>query len=126
MLAGRLDGLSGPAWTAREPLPGGDFPADAQADLIEALRAEYDFLHERDAVRIGRAYGTRAGRWLGGARRWEDLGRQFGAGLSEAEIAYLRAEEWAVTAEDVLWRRSKLGLHMTEPERDAVAAYMGC
>ena len=53
------------------------------------------------------------------------IGRQFGAGLSEAEIAYLRAEEWAVTAEDVLWRRSKLGLHMTEAERAAVTAYMG-
>ncbi|WP_324742216.1 glycerol-3-phosphate dehydrogenase [Tsuneonella sp. CC-YZS046] len=125
MLSGRLDGLGGPAWTAEKPLPGGDFPVDAQADLIETLRAEYEFLDERDAVRIARAYGTRAGRWLGQARSRDALGRQFGAGLSEAEIAYLRAEEWAVTAEDALWRRSKLGLHMTVAERAAVAAYMG-
>jgi glycerol-3-phosphate dehydrogenase len=125
MLAGRLDCLPGPAWTAGMPLPGGDFPREAQPDLIETLCAEYEFLQERDALRIGRAYGTRAGRWLDRARSWGDLGRQFGAGLSEAEIEYLRREEWVQTAEDLLWRRSKLGLHMTEAERAAVAEYIG-
>jgi glycerol-3-phosphate dehydrogenase len=125
MLARRLDSLSGPGWTAHKPLPGGDFPMNAQADMVELLTVEYPFLRENDALRIGRAYGTRAGRWLDRARSWSDLGRQFGAGLSEAEIEYLRAEEWANTAEDVLWRRSKLGLHMTEAECGEVAAYMG-
>lgn len=125
MLAKRLDALSGPAWTADKPLPGGDFPMDAQDDLIETLCVEYEFLSEKEAQRIGRAYGTRAGRWLGRARRWDDLGQQFGAGLSEAEVDYLRGEEWAMVAEDVLWRRSKLGLHMTEAQRDALQAHMG-
>jgi glycerol-3-phosphate dehydrogenase len=116
-LAERLSALSGPAWTARKPLPGGDFPHDGQADLIAALQAEFPAI---DATRIARAYGTRARSWL-----TDDLGRDFGAGLSEAEIDYLRREEWAVTAEDVLWRRSKLGLHMSAAERDAVAEFMG-
>lgn len=123
MLSPRMDALSGPAWTAGKPLPGGDFPADAQGDLIETLCAEYGFLRQRDALRIGRAYGTRAGHWLDRARSWNDLGRQFGAGLSEAEVDYLKAEEWAHTAEDVLWRRSKIGLHMTEDERKAFEDY---
>jgi glycerol-3-phosphate dehydrogenase len=62
---------------------------------------------------------------VGQARRWADLGRNFGAGLSEAEIDYLRREEWARTGEDVLWRRTKLGLHMREGKRAAVVEFMG-
>ncbi|WEK47985.1 MAG: glycerol-3-phosphate dehydrogenase [Candidatus Andeanibacterium colombiense] len=123
-LAARLPALSGPAWTAHTPLPGGDFPLAGQPALIAALRAKHPFLSETDATRIVRAYGTRAGRWLGGAQEWGDLGRSFGAGLSEAEIRYLREVEWARTAEDVLWRRSKLGLHMSEAERAEVAAFL--
>lgn len=124
-LGKRLPALSGAAWTARAPLPGGDFPADGQDDLIRALQQEYAFLSVADAARIGRAYGTRAKGWLGNARHRSDLGRDFGAGLSEAEIDYLCRKEWAAGAEDVLWRRSKLGLHMSEAGRDAVAEYMG-
>jgi glycerol-3-phosphate dehydrogenase len=124
-LAARLPSLTGPAWTATAPLPGGDFPPDAIDDLIEALGNEYEFLGEAQAERIARAYGTRAADWLGKARSWRDLGRQFGAGLSEAEIEYLRREEWASSADDVLWRRSKLGLHMSEAERVAVRDFLG-
>ena len=124
-LARRLPALAGPAWTAREPLPGGDFPREGQGELIAALRGDYPFLSERDARRIGRAYGTRAERWLGGAKEWSALGRQFGAGLTEAEADYLRREEWARTAEDVLWRRTKLGLHMSEGEQAALKEWMG-
>lgn len=124
-LAGRLPALSGEGWTSREPLPGGDFPVDEQDKLIEALRQEFAFLTEPDATRITRAYGTRARRWLADARHRSDLGRDFGAGLSEAEIDYLCREEWAESADDILWRRSKLGLHMSGAERDAVADYLG-
>jgi glycerol-3-phosphate dehydrogenase len=124
-LAERLPVLSGEPWTEHQPLPGGDFPHDAQATLIETLRAEYRFLSEAEATRIARSYGTRAGRWLGQARRWADLGRNFGAGLSEAEIDYLKREEWARSAEDVLWRRTKLGLHMKPAQRAAVTEFMG-
>jgi len=124
-LAKRLPALSGPAWTAKAPLPGGDFPREGQAALIAGLAARYPFLSSAEATRIVRAYGTRAERWLGSAKGWNDLGRHFGAGLSEAEIAYLREVEWARSAEDVLWRRSKLGLHMSEAERVEVEAFMG-
>lgn len=123
LLGGRLDSLTGPAWTAHKPLPGGDFSVDAQDDLIETLCAEYEFLSDEDAARIVRAYGTRARRWLGKARKWSDLGQQFGAGLCEAEVDYLCREEWATSAEDVLWRRSKLGLHMSVAEREELALW---
>jgi len=124
-LAQRIPALRGAAWTARDPLPGGDFPRERQAELIAELQQDYPFLSERDARRIGRAYGTRADRWLGRAKGRADLGRALGAGLSEAEVDYLRREEWAQTAEDVLWRRTKLGLHMSAAEQAALAGYLG-
>jgi glycerol-3-phosphate dehydrogenase len=124
-LAERLPALSGPAWTGETPLPGGDFPQGSQDELIAILRAGYPFLDATDATRIARAYGTRARDWLGMATGWADLGRAFGAGLSEAEVEYLRGVEWAQTAEDVLWRRSKLGLHMSPAEQTALAEYLG-
>ncbi|AZI35821.1 glycerol-3-phosphate dehydrogenase [Caenibius tardaugens NBRC 16725] len=120
-LAERLPQLSGKPWTADAALPGGDFPAGAVDTVIAGLQADYPFLDPVQATRIARAYGTRAGRWLGHARSRADLGRDFGAGLSEAELDYLRREEWAQSGQDVLWRRSKLGLHMTEDQRAAVA-----
>jgi glycerol-3-phosphate dehydrogenase len=123
-LVRRVPALSGPAWTPREPLPGGDFPREGQGELIASLQRDYAFLSERDARRIGRAYGTLARGWLGSARSWDDMGRQFGAGLSEAEVEHLRREEWARTAEDVLWRRTKLGLHMSKAEQAALAEWM--
>ena len=124
-LATRLPALTGAAWTADEPLPGGDFPVHGAIKLQTELAARYPFLAPADAQRIGRAYGTLAPRWLGEARAWNDLGRHFGAGLSEAEIDWMRTREWAQTAEDVLWRRSKLGLHMSEAERGEVADLLG-
>ncbi len=124
LLAPRLATLSGPRWTGQAPLPGGDFPPEGQAELIAALAADYPFLSTRDATRMVRAYGTRARRWLGEARGWADLGHMFGAGLSEAEVAYLRRVEWAQSAEDVLWRRSKLGLHMNAEQRAEVARWI--
>lgn len=125
LLAARLPALSGRPWTAEAPLPGGDFPAGTVGDLIETLQADYPFLGDVQASRIGRAYGTRAFHWLGHARKGEDLGRDFGAGLSEAELTYLRDHEWACSAEDVLWRRSKLSLHMNAAERQGVADWFG-
>lgn len=124
-LAQRLPALSGGSWTSGAPLPGGDFPAEEQGTMIATLRHEYPFLSEIDATRIGRAYGTRAGDWLGGASDWGDLGQLFGSGLSEAEVDYLRRVEWARSADDVLWRRSKLGLHMGPAARASVAEYLG-
>jgi len=93
--------------------------------VIGELQRDYPFLSPAEATRIARAYGTRAPNWLEEAKSWADLGRNFGVGLSEAEIDYLRRVEWATCAEDVLWRRSKLGLHMSETQRAAVAEFMG-
>src|SRR5206468_3729022 len=125
VLAERLPALAGERWTADAPLPGGDFAKEAQDELIAGMLRAYPFLGAISATRIARAYGTRAGAWLGNAERWDDLGRNFGAGLSEAEVKYLREIEWAQTSQDLLWRRSKLGLHMSEPQRAAVADYLG-
>jgi glycerol-3-phosphate dehydrogenase len=125
-LAADLPALRGKAdWTAGAPLPGGDIDIDAPVSAGESLWRSHPFLDPAVAARLAAAYGTRAGRILAGARTMADLGRDFGGGLTEAEIAYLRREEWAVTAEDVLWRRSKLGLHLDAEQRAAVAAHIG-
>jgi len=110
-------------WTGAAPLPGGDFPTDGRAALASAFRAEHPFLDERQAQRLARSYGTEARRFLGDARGAEALGRWFGS-LSEAEIRHLQTREWAVTAEDILWRRSKLGLHLSSGEQKALADWL--
>ena len=124
LLAGRIAALTGPAWTRSQPLPGGDFAIVDTAQQRAALAARYPFLDPATADRVARAYGTRAVRWLGDAHGWQALGRNFGGGLTAAEIDYLVSEEWARTAEDVLWRRTKLGLVLSETERAAVAEYL--
>ena len=112
-----------PPWTGRTPLPGGDFPWDqAEAQVASALRA-YPFLAEAEARRLVRAYGTRIGRVLGSAKTRDDLAPWFGP-LSAAELRHLTREEWAQTPDDVLWRRSKLGLALTAPETEALAGFM--
>lgn len=124
LLAGRLPVLTGPAWTRRDPLPGGDFATDGLDALKAALGVRYGFLGAADVDRIARAYGTRATRWLGDAQGWQALGRAFGAGLTAAEVEYLRQEEWAVSAEDILWRRTKLGLRLDPAQQQALADYL--
>ncbi|MGV7032992.1 glycerol-3-phosphate dehydrogenase [Methylobacterium symbioticum] len=111
-------------WTASAPLPGGDFPARGYDALVAQLHASRPWLSERLAARLARAYGTRAERILAGAVALSDLGRSFGADLTEAELRYLMQEEWAREPDDVLWRRSKLGLRVTAEDRAALAAYM--
>ncbi|WP_182446657.1 glycerol-3-phosphate dehydrogenase [Cereibacter sphaeroides] len=112
------------AWTARVPLPGGDFPWDGAPALAEGLRRDYPFLSERWAMRLVRAYGTDARNLLGAARSALDLGRDFGATLTEAEVRWLMDHEYAERAEDVVWRRSKLGLRLTPEEIAALDDWM--
>ena len=112
------------AWTAGVPLPGGDFRPDEVERMIGALMAAYPFLVPRWARRLIRAYGTEAREMLGGARRAADLGRCFGSNLTEAEVVWLMDREWAALAEDVLWRRSKLGLRLDVEEAEALAGWM--
>jgi glycerol-3-phosphate dehydrogenase len=111
-------------WTAAAPLPGGDFPAGAHADLETRLAMAYPFLTARHVRRLVSAYGTRAVDVLGPVRSMADLGRPFGSTLSEIEVRYLMREEWARTADDVVWRRSKLGLRMTADEIAALGLWM--
>lgn len=111
-------------WTARVALPGGDFPHDGVTTLIDQLSAKYPFLDSRDTVRLIRTYGTEAFTILGAAKESADLGRDFGAGLTEAEVRWLVEKEFARSAEDVLWRRTKLGLHMTTDQIATLGAFM--
>ncbi|QUS34806.1 glycerol-3-phosphate dehydrogenase [Falsirhodobacter algicola] len=115
---------AGGEWTARAPLPGGDFPHDQVAALRERLRAEHPFLTPAWAARLIRAYGTDAWPLLDGARDAAALGQDFGATLTEAEVRWLMRHEHARSAEDVVWRRSKLGLRLTEEEVAALDRFM--
>ncbi|MDE2362679.1 MAG: glycerol-3-phosphate dehydrogenase [Hyphomicrobiales bacterium] len=104
-------GPRGGPWTAAAPLPGGDIPDGDIEKFIATLRTAKPFLSAPQARRLGKSYGARVYEFLGAAKSAEDLGRDFGAGLTEAEVDYLVAREWARSAEDILWRRTKLGLH---------------
>ncbi len=123
-LKNHLPALAAPSWTGGAPLPGGDFPKEAFGPQVASLRARYPFLDQGLARRLVRAYGTRAKRIVDGAQSMADLGRVFGANLTEREVLYLMDQEWAATAEDVLWRRTKLGLRLTPAQAAALDAYM--
>jgi glycerol-3-phosphate dehydrogenase len=114
----------GSAWTVKAVLPGGDIPgADIDAFTQELIRNK-PFLTPEAARRLAHAYGTRVDRFLGKAGKASDLGRDFGMGLTEAEIDYLTASEWAMTSEDILWRRSKLGLHLPKSAAADIDGYL--
>jgi glycerol-3-phosphate dehydrogenase len=113
-----------PPWTAKTPLPGGDFAWDGFEAQVDAARERWSFLSESDAQRLVGAYGTRVANVLGEAKSPADLGPRFGPELTGAEVRYLVAREWARFPEDILWRRSKLGLTMPSADREALAAFM--
>ncbi|MFL9928458.1 glycerol-3-phosphate dehydrogenase [Paraburkholderia sp. RL18-103-BIB-C] len=109
-----------PAWTVGAPLPGGDIPHADFERFLSGIRQQLAWLPADLAHRLARAYGTRVTRVIGNARSVADLGRAFAPGLYEAELTYLRNTEWACSAQDVLWRRSKLGLHVEPGTLDSV------
>ena len=111
-------------WTAETPLPGGDFVYDGAPVLIERAQRQWPFLTDGHALRLVSAYGTRIGKVLGTATQIDDLGICFGSDLTAAEVRYLMDTEWALTAEDVLWRRSKLGLRFSPGERTVLERFM--
>jgi glycerol-3-phosphate dehydrogenase len=116
---------AGPPWTADSVLPGGGGLTEGGVDALAAeLCREYPFLGEATAERLARSYGSHARQLLGNARSAADLGRDFGRGLSEAELRWVVEKEWARTAEDVLWRRTKLGLLFTPTEAQAIADHL--
>ncbi len=114
----------GAPWTASAALPGGDI-ADADFEaFLAGFEREHSWLPPELALRYARNYGTRARRLLAGAGALADLGEEIGDGLYAAEVAYLMRHEWAETAEDILWRRSKLGLHVAEATRARLEAWL--
>ncbi|MEM6987275.1 MAG: glycerol-3-phosphate dehydrogenase, partial [Pseudomonadota bacterium] len=110
-------------WTHTAPLPGGDFPTQGRPDLTDALSARYAWLDTATVARLVRQYGTRIHRVLGGAQSVADLGTDFGHGLYQVEVDYLMASEFAVSADDILWRRSKLGLRFSQLETEELERY---
>lgn len=110
-------------WTAASKLPGGDIGYDAVETHIINLQHKYSFLKPANIRRLFRAYGTEVESILGDARFAADLGDAIGP-LTVKEIDHLKSREWAVTADDILWRRSKLGLHMKPEEQEALRVYM--
>jgi glycerol-3-phosphate dehydrogenase len=109
-----------PSWTAGVPLPGGDIPQANFERFLTGFKQQNPWLPADLAHRLARAYGTRVTHVIGNARSVADLGRAFAPGLHEAELAYLRDVEWARSAQDVLWRRSKLGLHVEPGTLDSI------
>jgi glycerol-3-phosphate dehydrogenase len=113
-----------PPWTANSTLPGGEFAPDGFYALVAETIGRWPFLSEPHARRLVRAYGTRAERILDDAQGMEDLGARFTGDLTASEVRYLVATEWAQTADDVLWRRSKLGLTATPEETAALSKFI--
>jgi glycerol-3-phosphate dehydrogenase len=111
-------------WTAERSLPGGDFPWPRFDDQVGEARARWRFLDDNEARRMVGAYGTRIAQVLGEAQTRNDLGPAFGESLSGAEVNYLMSKEWARFPDDILWRRSKLGLTMSALDREALATFM--
>jgi len=111
-------------WTSGATLPGGDFPWDRFETEVDLACHRWQFLSEPQARRLVAAYGTRLPDVLGEAKTREELGQAFGPELTGAEVRYLMAREWARFPEDILWRRSKLGLTMPVADRDALAVFM--
>lgn len=111
-------------WTYNQPLPGGDFPMIGVKTLAAEISTRYPFLDDRTVNRLIKLYGTRSYVVLGDAVKLEDLGRCFGRDLLEAEVKYLIRNEWVVTADDILWRRTKLGLGMAPEDMAALTEYM--
>jgi glycerol-3-phosphate dehydrogenase len=117
-------GVKGSPWTARSHLPGGDFPVLGYEAEVKKLSKGYPFLVASHARRLVRRYGTKASVLLGSAQKIEDLGRHFGSDLYEAEVLYLMQHEWARTTNDILWRRSKKGLHLSHSEVSLLEHYI--
>jgi glycerol-3-phosphate dehydrogenase len=114
-----------PGWTHDAVLPGGDLPEGGLAAWLDDLARRYPEIPPRLLRALAHRHGSRVPAVLGDARKLGDLGEDFGVSLTEREIDYLRNEEWAVGADDILWRRTKCGLAMRAAERARVAAFVG-
>ncbi len=118
---GKVFDMPGEAWTANAPLPGGDMPKGDFAAFLWSASERHDWLPPEMLLRLAHAYGTRLDAVIGAARSVDDLGAHMGGNLYEAELRYLVNAEYARAADDVLWRRSKLGLHLPPDAQQAIA-----
>ena len=123
MLTGQLGLADESGWTGDASLPGGDFAIDGVDNLRDRLAKKYPFLDAATVRRLARTYGTQAFAFLGDAASTADCGRDFGHGLTQREVDHLMIREWARTAEDILWRRTKLGLRLSADEQAALSDY---
>jgi glycerol-3-phosphate dehydrogenase len=112
------------SWTGAKPLPGGDIPNGDFEAYVLGLATKYPNLPAGYLRALARRQGTCAAQILGDATAMADLGTHFGHTLYAREVDYMVASEWAITVDDILWRRTKCGLHLNQAERDAVAAYL--
>lgn len=117
-----------PSWTSSSPLPGGDMSIDGLDTLAGKIARDRPFLSRKCITRISRSYGTKALDFLQAVKKREDLGEDFSQGtelgLYQVEVDYLMDNEWARTSDDVLWRRSKIGLHLRDDQADNLQKYM--
>jgi glycerol-3-phosphate dehydrogenase len=111
-------------WTANSFLPGGNFAVEDVAKLIEKLRVDFSFLTEIRARRLIRSYGLNAWEILKGCKKLEDLGEQFGDFLTQKEVDYMRQNEFAIEVDDIIWRRTKLGLRMSDSDKKRLSKYL--
>ena len=112
-------------WTAHAALPGGDFPATQFDQLLTKAIEDFPFVEATLLERLARLYGTQLWLMLAQCKHINDLGQHFGAGLYEVEVDFLLREEWAQRADDIVYRRTKLGLRMQPQEIDTLQAYLG-
>jgi glycerol-3-phosphate dehydrogenase len=116
--------MIGKPWTHHAHLPGGDFALQQKDELIAQFRWDFPFLGEDQVRRMFKAYGTQATEMLKGMTSAKQMGKHFGAGLTEVEVYWLMNHEWAQTAQDVVWRRTKLGLRLTKRQITALDVWM--
>jgi glycerol-3-phosphate dehydrogenase len=114
----------GEHWTAKFPLPGGDLPEQSVTVFLERIAEQYEWLPSQLALRYAKSYGTLTYTLLNHARNIESLGRHFGQGLYEREVTYLIQKEWARTTEDILWRRTRLGLVFSHAQKEALDTWL--
>jgi glycerol-3-phosphate dehydrogenase len=119
-----IAGRRGPPWTAGAKLPGGDFAPHSYHDVVAGYAARFPFLSRGVIERMVRLYGTELSGILDGVDSLEELGEHFGAGLYAREVEYLHNKEWASEAEDILFRRTKLGLEMSSGGVSRVGSYL--
>lgn len=119
-----LIGAKGAAWTEDASLPGGDFMPSEFDAKVQQLQSDYGFLSDEHAWRLVRSYGTHAWDVLGDAATSEDMGKEFGYSMAEREVRYLMSHEWATCADDVLWRRSKLGIRYSQKQIDQLDSWI--